>query len=171
MTDLAGHPPVIEGPHSGRFLASFELPSARGGRVRLWDYRQRRNLVLFFHHGAGCPRCRAELARFARHYPAYRERDAEVLAIGPDAPESSAQLARALELPFPLLSDPSGSAVERQGLRPPAVVVANRFEEIWAAWSPESELALPAQQEILSWLEFLAIQCHTGCGRPEWPLA
>jgi len=169
VLDPLPHQPIVHGPHSGRYLAPFELPASDGRTVRLWDYRLRRNLVLFFHHGAACPRCRAELVRFARHYPAYRERDAEVLAIGPDSLAAGAQLAGSLGLPFPLLADPAGSAAERQGVDLPAIVVANRVEEIWAAWAPSDELDLPSQEEILSWLEFIVIQCHNGCGRPEWP--
>ena len=168
MGEDAVHPPLVRGPHSGRYLAAFELPATDGRSLRLWDYRQRRNLVLFFHHGAGCSRCRAELVRLARHYAAYRERDAEVLAIGPDEPGPGRELAERLALTFPLLCDPLGVAAERQGVDRPAVIVASRFEEIWAAWMPEDELDLPSQEEIIGWLEFVVIQCHNGCGRPEW---
>jgi peroxiredoxin len=167
MTDISAHQPLVRGPRSGRYLAAFALPASDGRLIRLWDYRQRRNLALFFHHGAGCPRCRAELVRFARHYPAYRERDAEVLAIGPDEPAVSARLAAGLGLPFPLLCDPASAAAERQGVDRPAIVVASRVEEIWAAWAPADELDLPSQEEILGWLEFVVIQCHNGCGPPE----
>ena len=126
--------------------------------------------MLFFHHGSGCPRCRAELARFARYYPAYRERDAELLAISPDDPKTSAALAASLDISFPMLCDPDGGSAARQGVSRPAVIVASRVEEIWAAWMPTDHLELPSQEEILSWLEFIVIQCHNGCGRPEWGL-
>ena len=169
MPESPSQPPVICGPLSGKYLVAFELPAADGRTVRLWDYRLRRNLVLFFHHGAGCPRCRGELTRFARHYPHCRERDAEVLAIGPDRTDVAAALAADLGLPFPLLSDPAGRVADRQGMSRPAVVVASRVEEIWAAWAPSDELELPSQEEIVGWLEFVVLQCHNGCGRPEWP--
>jgi hypothetical protein len=159
---------LIRGPHSRRYLAAFELPAADGRPVRLWDFRQRRNLVLFLHHGSTCPRCRAELVRFARHYPAYRERATEVLAIGPDGPALSADLAETLALPFPLLSDPGGLVAARQALQPPAVLIGDRFEEIWAAWAPRSDLELPSQEEIVGWLEFISIQCHFNRASPEW---
>jgi peroxiredoxin len=171
MADASTSAPLIRGPMSGRYLAAFELPAADGRTVRLWDYRLRRNPVLFFHHGAACPRCRAELTRFARYYPQYQERDGEVGAIGPDGPEEAAALAADLGLPFPLLSDPEAKVAARQQLAVPAVVVASRVEEIWAAWAPTDELELPSQEEILSWLEFAVLQCHNGCGRPEWPPA
>jgi peroxiredoxin len=159
---------LIRGPHSRRYLQPFDLPAADGARVRLWDYRQRRNVVLFVHHGSTCPRCRAELTRFARRYQAYRERDAEVLAIGPDGPALSADLAQTLDLPFPLLSDPGGLLVSRQGVQVPAVLIGDRFEEIWAAWAPRDDLELPTQEEIVSWLEFISIQCHYNRATLEW---
>ena len=179
MSEPVG-PSLVRGPRSGRYLVAFELPAADGRRVRLWDYRQRRNLAIFFHHGVGCPRCRAELTRFARAYPAFRERDAEVLAIGPDEPVVQAALAADLGLPFPLLSDPDGSVLARQrmladadagALGPPAIVVTDRIEQVWAAWAPLDELKLPSQEEILGWLEFAVLQCHNGCSPPDWELA
>jgi peroxiredoxin len=168
MAETSPSAPLIRGPYSGRDLAAFELPASDGRSIRLWDYRLRRNPVMFFHHGAGCPRCRGELARIARYYRQYRERDGEVLAIGPDAPAVAAALAADLELPFALLSDPDGRVARRQRVGVPAVIVANRVEEIWAAWSPNDELDLPSQEEILGWLEFVVLQCHNGCGRPDW---
>src|SRR5689334_16876286 len=126
MSTPSNSEPLIRGPYSGRDLAAFELPAHDGRVVRLWDYRLRRNTVLFFHHGAGCPRCRGELARFGRYYGQYRERDGEVLAIGPDEPAVAAALARDLNIPFPLLSDPSARVAARQQVSVPAVIVANR---------------------------------------------
>jgi peroxiredoxin len=114
-----------------------------------------------------------------RLYAEYRERDAEVLAIGPDGVEASAGLVAQLGLPFPLLSDPACATAKRQMgallARPtetcsPFVVVANRFEEVWAVWAPHDELDLPSQEDVLGWLEFVAIQCHNGCTTPEWEL-
>jgi peroxiredoxin len=168
MAEPSPQPPLIRGPYSGQYLAPFELPAGDGRRIKLWDYRLRRNLVLFVHHGPACPRCRAELTRFARHYPQFRERDAEVLAIGPDEPGALAGLAADLGLPFPLLSDPGGIVAGRQRVTRPAILVASRVEEIWAAWAPPDELDLPSQEEILGWLEFVVLQCHNGCGRPDW---
>ncbi len=151
--------PVIAGPDSGHMLRPFTLSDAKGQQIRLWDYRQRNNLVLFFHHGAGCPACRNMLQELAAHMATYYAEKAIVLAIGPDQPHEARQFAAELECPFPLLSDPSGRVAAQQGLAVPAVVVADRFNEIWAAWPRADNHVLPRGEEIAAWLAFMEIQC------------
>jgi peroxiredoxin len=151
--------PVIADPYSGQMLHPFTLSDANGQQVRLWDYRQRSNLVLFFHHGADCPACRSMLQELAAHMATYRAEKATVLAIGPDQPHAALELAAELECPFLLLSDPAERIVAQQGFAVPAVVVADRFGEIWAAWIGEDDHALPSGQEIAAWLAFMEVQC------------
>ncbi|MGC8850273.1 MAG: redoxin domain-containing protein, partial [Candidatus Bathyarchaeia archaeon] len=44
----------------------LKLPSSKGWNVDLWDFKQRKNLVLIFHHGRMCPRCRDKLKELSR---------------------------------------------------------------------------------------------------------
>ena len=73
--------PIMTGPASGHLLRPFALPATDRQVVRLRDYRQRRNLVLFFHHGLACAACRAVVHMLAMHVPTYRAENAAVLAI------------------------------------------------------------------------------------------
>lgn len=159
---------IVRGPASGRSLVSFTLPDGDGHPVSSWSYRQRSNLVLFFHHGASCGTCRSVLQKLARHVDTLRDEEAGILAIGPDQPSEARALAVALTCPFPLLSDPSQRIVAQQGLEPPALVVSDRFGEIWAAWSGGRGHELPDVDEIVRWLEFVEVQCPE-CGAAEWP--
>jgi len=159
---------VIRGPVSGRMLRSFTLPDSNGRAVSLWSYRQRTNLVLFFHHGSHCPACHAMLRELAANAAAYREEEALILGIGPDEPTVARRLAATVDCPFPLLSDPANQTVAEQGLDVPAMVVADRFGEIWAAWAGGDEHTLPGGREIARWLEFVELQCPE-CGVAEWP--
>lgn len=159
---------VIRGPDSGRRLSSFTLPDSNGRAVSLWSYRQRANLVLFFHHGSRCPDCRTALRDLAENLAAFREEEALVLGIGADAPAPTRQLASAIACPFPLLSDPAGHAVAQQGLKVPSLVVADRYGEIWAAWDGGEQHHLPNPPEIARWLEFVELQCPE-CSVAEWP--
>jgi hypothetical protein len=58
--------------------------------------------------------------------------------------------------------------VARQGLAVPAVVVTDRYGEVWAARPGGEAHRLPGGQDITEWLEFIEIQCPE-CGAPEWP--
>lgn len=157
-TGIATHPPVVAGPESGRALRGFALPDTAGRTVDLWGFRGRTNLVLFYHHGGGCPSCRAYLAALAAGLPALREEEAAVLAIGPDDRAGARDLASALGQPFPFLSDPDGKATQ-PGLPAPALVVADRYGQVWAAWAGGEAHALPGVGEIADWLRFIGLQC------------
>jgi len=158
--------PAIRGPASGQMLKPFALPAADDRQVRSWDYQQRRNLVLLLHHGLGCAACRASLRDLAAEATRMRATEAVLLAIGPDDPEATRQLAADLDRSVLLLSDPSGSVATRQGLTVPAVVVTDRFGEIWASWPGGDEHRLPSPAEVLDWLRYIGVQCPE-CGPPE----
>ncbi len=159
--------PAISGPATGQFLRSFILPDSAGQPVQLRQYLQRSNVVLFFHHGIGCPACRGLLRELAAHRNACEQEEAVVLVIGPDQPAENQQLAAQLGHPFPFLSDPAGRISAQQGLNTPALVIADRWGEIWAAWVGGVDHRLPAMQDIREWLVFIEAQCPE-CTIIEW---
>lgn len=162
--------PTRSGPATGRMLAPFALADSEGRRVDLWDFRQRSNLVIFFHHGAGCPACRSYLQELARQVDGLREDEAVVLAVGPDSPESGRGLAGEIGRAFPILSDPDGRASRESRAQPPLVVVTDRFGQVWAEWDGGEGHLLPRGDDVQGWLALIEVQCPE-CGAPEWPLA
>ena len=158
---------VISGPASGHHLHSFNLPDAEGRPVQLWQYLQRNNVLLFFHHGVDCTTCVATLQELAAHSDAYHQQETVVLAIGPDQLAESQQLAAQLDHPFPLLSDPAEGIIAQQGLDTPSLVIADRWGEIWKAWIGDADHQLPSAQDMLQWLVFIESQCEE-CTMIEW---
>lgn len=156
--------PVVSGPASGRRLASVALRTATGREVHLREFRQRHSLILFFHQGVGCPACRTFLQALSAQAPSYREAEAVVLAIGP-------QPAEPLSIwdvdGLTLLSDAAGEAARRQGFEPPALVIADRFGDIWAGWEGGERHTMPDTATIADWLAFIDIQCPE-CTMIEW---
>ena len=51
----------------------FSLPSNKNGHVSTWDFKQKKNLILFFNHGVVCPHCTSRLQEFAASYPRFQE--------------------------------------------------------------------------------------------------
>jgi peroxiredoxin len=158
---------VISGPASGHHLHAFTLPDAAGHTVQLWQYLQRSNVLLFFHHGVNCPACEAFLQALAAQREAYRQEETAVLALGPDEPAENRQQAARLGHPFPFLSDPAGRVIAQQGLAPPSLIIADRWGEIWAAWPGGTTHQFPSEQDILQWLSFIEAQCPE-CTMIEW---
>lgn len=155
-------------------VPDFELPSAEGGRLGLWDFKQQRNMVLFFFHDGDCAACRDLLRSFVRDYPQYQEEEAEILAVTTAPPDRALALARDLSLPFPVLSDPRGQTVQEftyldeHGQAVPSVFVLDRFGALYTQVIAERESQLPSSEEILEWLDLIEAECPE-CGAPEWP--
>ncbi len=158
---------VISGPASGHHLHAFTLPDSTGQAVQLWQYLQRSNVVLFFHHGVSCAACEAFLQELTAQLDAYRQEETAVLAIGPDEPAENWLQAARLGHPFPFLSDPAGGVIAQQGLPSPSLIIADRWGEIWAAWLGGTSHQLPSEQDILQWLSFIEAQCPE-CTMIEW---
>jgi peroxiredoxin len=152
-------------PSEGERLPPFSLPSSTGETLSLEGYRHRKNLVLFFYHGAACPSCRSYLAALATNTLRFEEYRAQVLAISTDPPEASIRLVEEMELPFPLLSDPTGEVVERfterdeEGHSSPALYLTDRFGALFASWRVAEADRLPGREKILNTLLFIELQC------------
>jgi len=159
-------------PHE--MLPLFELPEAGGKKVSVWDYKGKRNLVLFFVH-PDCQKCRDMLGELAQAYREVLSQEAEVLAIVPASPGEIARLKQQLSLPFPLLADEKGEVFRSYGAvdsndRPSAaVVIADRFGEIYAFSLATAEHKLMSVKDIIDFFAFISIQCPE-CGAPEWPI-
>lgn len=154
-------------PREGLLLPSFQLPAAGGGSVRLRAYRGRRRLLLVFLHGADCIACRGYLTSTLERYDALADAGGEALALLAGSSEEAARLKAALALPFPVLVDASGATFQRYDLRAridAAVALTDRYgaPRIWQLAPPEHEPALPALNDLIAELDYLAITCGSG---------
>ena len=95
----------------------FTLPAHSGPAVTLSRTLGPLGGVLVFFRGHWCPYCRRYLGKLRDHLPRLRERGAELVAISPEPPATSKVLAAQLTLPFPLLSDATGRAIDAYGIR------------------------------------------------------
>jgi len=143
----------------------LDLPSNLGRNISLWDFKQRKNLVIFFHHGVGCSHCSKKLAELAKKYGEVNELDAEVLAISFDRLDKLKEYAEKAQIPFPLLSDGDGEATERFTYKNesettplPSIFITDRFGALRYQKIAEEAGDLPNVEEVLSWL--LLIQCE-----------
>lgn len=84
----------------------FSLPNQRGETVHLADYIGRKNIVLYFYPKDNTYGCIVESSEFRDHYPLFLTKDAEVIGVSSDTPESHEAFAKKYNLPFQLLSDP-----------------------------------------------------------------
>jgi peroxiredoxin Q/BCP len=157
---------VNEKAMTGSILPFFNLASTRGKYIKPWDFKQRKNLVLYFFSGADCAECQQTLKAFSENYYDYRRLNAEVLAIATDSLENLERLARELELKFPLLSDDEGKATNIYTKLEPgenkavsSIFVADRYGGVEEEWVSKPEDKLPGQPELLATLQLLELRC------------
>jgi peroxiredoxin Q/BCP len=157
-------------------IPDFSLPSNKGVSVGLWDYKHRANLAIFWFDTDRCGDCYVKLREFVHNYSRYKELDCELLAITTASVDKVTELARDLDLPFPLLSDPSASFISRLvkadptvGLPIAAIVVADRYGALYDFKAGDRAADLPSQEDILDSVFYVDSQCPE-CGVSEWPV-
>lgn len=151
-------------PHlsAGRIAPAFTLVNSAKGKTGLWQFKQRKNLVLYF-FDAESELCRRALEEFAANYFSYRSLDAEIFGISPQGISTLRQRVVELELPYQLLSDIDGKVAERYGLRradakiEQAVFLLDRFNAIEQIWFPGK--GAPDQKDIIASLELVQMRC------------
>ncbi|HEV2237937.1 MAG TPA: redoxin domain-containing protein [Ktedonobacterales bacterium] len=163
------------GPRVGELLPLFTLPNTCDRAVRLWDFKQRRPVVVLVIHGAECAACRRALAELAARQPELGETRTAVLVIAPDSAARLAALRAELALPFTLLADASGEVIARYapgqrqpgGAGPVALYVADCYGECGLASLADEADALATPDDVLAELA-LGEQGACSCLVPAW---
>jgi hypothetical protein len=143
--------------------------------VRLWDFKQRRPVVVLAIHGASCAACRMALVALAARQPEFGETHTAVLVIAPESVERLGALRTELGLPFTLLSDTSGEVIARYApdqrwpgsARPVALYVADCYGECGLASLAADADALATPDDVLAELA-LGEQGACSCLVPAW---
>jgi len=98
----------------GKAAPAFALRDADGNQVRLKDFRGK-NVVLYFYPKDDTPGCTKEACGFRDLWKEIQALDAVVLGVSADSADSHRKFIDKYRLPFPLLSDPDRSVMEKYG--------------------------------------------------------
>lgn len=94
----------------------FALPGASGETVRLGELLIDGPVVLTFYRGGWCPYCNTQLRDFQKALPTIEGVGARLVAVSPQAPDSSRSTAERNALGYPVLSDADGAVSRDYGL-------------------------------------------------------
>lgn len=97
----------------GDIAPDFELTDTNDRKVRLSDFRGKKNVVLVLNRSLVCPFCRRHMVQMGRDYAEFVKRGAEVIILGPNAPESFKRTWQIEELTMIGLSDPDSTIANR----------------------------------------------------------
>lgn len=98
----------------GDYFPQVSLSDAEGRRVPVLDGRA---TVVVFYRGAWCPFCNVALNAYQREVlPELQERGVGFVAISPQGPDGTADIAETNALTFPVLTDAGGALAREIGL-------------------------------------------------------
>ena len=147
-------------------IPHFSLPSSSKKEIDLWSYKQRKNLVIFFHHGYKCPFCQKKLEELARVYKEIQGFEGEVLAISFDSLKDTEKYLEKVAVPFPLLSDQREEATEKYTYRDeerdapfPSIFITDRYEALRYQKIAHEADQLQGVDDVLGWLLLIQSEC------------
>jgi len=100
----------------GAKAPEFTLKSHTGHEVSLEDFRDLKNVVLYFYPKDETPGCTREACSFRDLAGEFTERDTVLLGVSLDSTDSHTAFALHHQLPFPLLSDTDAAVSKRYGV-------------------------------------------------------
>jgi peroxiredoxin Q/BCP len=101
-------------PGVGELAPDFSLVNQDNKTVRLTDFRGRK-VIIFAFPQAFTANCNAQACAFRDNFPKVEARNAVVLGISPDKPETLKRWKEAYQLPYDLLSDPDHKVLQAWG--------------------------------------------------------
>jgi peroxiredoxin Q/BCP len=90
----------------GSVAPEFSAPVDDGSTFRLSDYREKKNVVLYFYPKDFTPGCTKEACSFRDNYGAIGAYDAIIVGVSADEAEKHSSFREKHSLPFPLIADP-----------------------------------------------------------------
>ena len=103
---------------TGAEAPEFDLEVERGERVRLSDFRGRRNVLLVFHPFAFTPVCEEEARDLQENAASFEDAETEIVLVSCDSPAARQAWKRELGLTYTVASDfwPHGAAAQAYGV-------------------------------------------------------
>ncbi|MBK9317107.1 MAG: thioredoxin-dependent thiol peroxidase [Acidobacteria bacterium] len=98
----------------GSKAPAFSLKNAEGKTVKLSDFKGKK-VVIYFYPKDMTPGCTIEACAFRDDYTKLKKRGVEVLGVSADDEKSHRKFTEKYSLPFPLLSDPDHTMIEKYG--------------------------------------------------------
>jgi mycoredoxin-dependent peroxiredoxin len=103
---------------TGSEAPDFDLEGSRAERVRLEDFRGRRNVLLVFHPFAFTPVCEEEARDLQENLPSFESAETDVILVSCDSSAARQAWKEKLGLTYTLASDfwPHGEAAKAYGV-------------------------------------------------------
>jgi hypothetical protein len=139
------------------------LKKANGAGEENPRLQERYARVLFFPHSAACPACAPYVQELANAAVGLSDWDGRTLVVVPAGEELEAAVLQEMARGLTVLLDRAGSASARARAEVPdgsaALLIADRFGDIWHGYDIGAGHALPDVRELEAWLRYLGTMC------------
>jgi peroxiredoxin len=148
----------------GHHLPDLAFSAPDGSKIRLGDYYNRMNMLLFWVGIDGIACVEGLLAEISEDMAGYRAENAKILLILAGSKQHVAEAEKWRNLPFQVLADPEGEAQLRMGLTSAgesmgaAACVVDRFGRITFAWRDGRGEPPPTSAELLAQLRAIELE-------------
>lgn len=106
----------MEFPKIGNMAPAFSLQNQNGDKITLKDYRDKKNVVVYFYPKASTPGCTVQACGIRDTKKVFAKLDTVVLAISPDPVAKILKFVDKQELNFDLLSDEGHVVADKYGV-------------------------------------------------------
>ena len=117
-------------PKVGNLAPTFTLPDQEGAQVKLKDFRDQKNVVVYFYPKAMTPGCTIQAAGLRDSAAALSKRNTVVLGISPDSSTRLAKFSERDSLNFTLLADEDHGVADKYGAWGPKKFMGREFDGI-----------------------------------------
>ncbi|NIR53028.1 redoxin domain-containing protein [candidate division KSB1 bacterium] len=146
---------------------NFKLPSLDGKQVELWDFRQRKNVVLIVLRRFSDEIMRRLILPISEAHKDFAQADAEILVVVSENDSSSESLAQLnAQVVIDHQNQPSNTYLNGADF---GVFVIDRYGELLRSWQVNSATELPSTRKILHVIELNELACPE-CGISRWPV-
>ena len=99
----------------GDTAPDFTFEDNNGKNVKLSDYRETKNVIVYFYPKDFTPGCSTEATEFTEDYDEFRRNDVEILGISSDDTDSHIRFRQKFHIPYILVSDPGNLILNGMG--------------------------------------------------------
>ena len=117
-------------PKVGNLAPTFSLADQDGSTVKLQDYRNQKNVVVYFYPKAMTPGCTVQAQGLRDSAVELAKRNTVVLGISPDASKRLAKFSERDGLNFTLLADEDHAVADKYGAWGPKKFMGREFDGI-----------------------------------------
>lgn len=116
--DIASQASMIaKASKEGEAFPALALPDQRGELLDIAAAARTQPVVVTFYRGGWCPYCSLELRAYQKILPEIQQLGARLVAVSPEAPDSTLTTTEKNELTFSVLSDINGALADALGIR------------------------------------------------------